>query len=354
MRRKIYLLLICVALPLFVFGQDAPRWLNPHSRAQAYPSGAWFTGFAEGNVRHNETAPAAAARLKKEAQGLLVESIRVSVESTTDSRSLSKRINHTEQLTAIFESAVNTAAKADVVGVTTESWLNPDDNTLYAFARVNKAELTAYYRNQIALHLNKVDGALQTAAELAEKGYKMRARKQCESVVSAFANVFYAQDLLTAIDENADDNTLQQSRSEQLRNALVQTLTDLENSIYVYVECKETVDDEEVVYIADKLPELLTEGDCGCSFTDSEADADYVVKVNACITRCTDAAGGTVFCYAGATVSLYNARTQKTLKPKIDEAKGGWTGKNYTKAGEEAFDELAKKIAGKITPMMKN
>jgi hypothetical protein len=53
-------------------------------------------------------------------------------------------------------------------------------------------------------------------------------------------------------------------------------------------------------------------------------------------------------------VSLYNARTQKTLKPKIGETKGGWTGKNYTKAGEEAFDGLAKKIAEKITPMMKN
>jgi hypothetical protein len=45
---------------------------------------------------------------------------------------------------------------------------------------------------------------------------------------------------------------------------------------------------------------------------------------------------------------------KKTVKPKIDEAKGGWTGKNYTKAGEEAFDELAKKIAEKIVPMMKN
>jgi hypothetical protein len=61
-----------------------------------------------------------------------------------------------------------------------------------------------------------------------------------------------------------------------------------------------------------------------------------------------------VFCYADATVSLYNARTQKMLKPKIDEAKGGWIGKNYTKAGEKAFDELEKKIAEKIVPMMKN
>jgi hypothetical protein len=354
MLRKIYFLLVCVALPLSVFGQGAPRWLNSHSRELAYPAGAWFTGFAEGNVRHNETMQAATARLKKEAQGLLTENIRVSVESTTDSRSRSERVNYTEQLSAIFESAVNTAAKADIVGAKTDSWFDANENTLYAFAWVNKAELAAYYRNQISLYLNKVDGALQTAGELAEKGYKMRARKQCESVVDAFAMVAYAQDLLTAIDETTDDNSLQQSRSEQLRNTLIQTLTDLENSIFVYVECTEIVEGEEVVYIADKLPQLLTEGDCGCSFIESEEDADYVIKVNAYLARCTDAVGGTVFCYADATVSLYNARTQKTQKPKIGEAKGGWTGKNYTKAGEEAFDELAKKIAEKVAPMMKN
>jgi predicted RNase H-like nuclease (RuvC/YqgF family) len=61
-----------------------------------------------------------------------------------------------------------------------------------------------------------------------------------------------------------------------------------------------------------------------------------------------------VFCYAGATVSLHNAHTQKTLKPKIDEAKGGWTDRSYAKACEEAFDELAKKIAEKVAPMMRN
>jgi hypothetical protein len=354
MLRKIYLLLVCVALPLSVFGQGAPHWLDSHSRELAYPADAWFTGFVEGNARHNETIQAATARLKKEAQGLLAENIRVSVESTTDAKSRSEQVNYTERLTAIFESAVNTAAKADIVGAKTDSWFDTGENILYAFAWVNKAELSAYYSSQILLYLNKVDGALQTAGELAEKGHKAKARKQCEDVVRHFATVSYAQDLLTAINFHADDDALQQSRSEQLRNALVQTLTDLENSIFVYIECTETVEDEEVVYIAGKLPGLLTESDCGCSFIESEEDADYVIKVNAYLARCADAVGGTVFCYAGATVSLYNVRTQKTQKPKIGEAKGGWTGKNYTKAGEEAFDELAKKIAEKVAPMMKN
>jgi predicted RNase H-like nuclease (RuvC/YqgF family) len=61
-----------------------------------------------------------------------------------------------------------------------------------------------------------------------------------------------------------------------------------------------------------------------------------------------------VFCWANATVSIYNAKTQKTLKPQINETKGGWTNSNYKKAREEAFDELVKKIAEKVVPLIKN
>ncbi|MDR2286156.1 MAG: hypothetical protein LBE04_01580 [Prevotellaceae bacterium] len=354
MVRKIYFIVVCVTLPLSFFGQGVPRWLNSQSRELTYPADTWFTGFVQGNVRPNETMPAATARLKKEAQGLLAENIRVTVESNIKSRNRSIKVHQNEQLTSLFESAVKTTSNAEIVGVKTESWFDTDDNILYAFASVNRFELAKYYQNQILFYLNKMESTLSIAAELAGKGMKMKAHQQCEEVIQYFATVAYTQNLLIAINVQVDDATLQQQRSERLRNELVQTLTDLENSIYVYVECKETVDGEDVRYIADILPGLLTENDCQCNFTDLEELADYVIKVDAYLTRCNAADRNTVFCYANSTVSLYNAHTQKTLKPKIEEAKGGWTNKNRTKAGEQAFDELAEKIAAKVAPMMKN
>jgi phosphoglycolate phosphatase-like HAD superfamily hydrolase len=333
----------------------APSWVDSEVRSALYPAETHYTGFAQLPVASSDGAEKALNRAKQAALTELSERVRVLVDSRKTSVDVSVGGSDIEEeIRSQFISTVRTTSQTEVVGSNLKTHYDRLEGEAYALAFVSKAELASYYRKQIALHLNKVDGALQTADELAQKGYKARARRQCEGVVSAFAKVAYAQDLLTAIDDAADDNTLQQSRSEQLRNTLVQTITDLENSIFVYVECHETVEDEEVVYIADKLPQLLTEGDCGCSFTESKEDADYVVKVSAYLARCTDATGGSVFCYADATVSLYNARTQKTLKPKIGEAKGGWTGRNYTKAGEEAFDNLAKKIAEKVAPMMKN
>ncbi|MDR1865603.1 MAG: hypothetical protein LBR08_08530 [Bacteroidales bacterium] len=352
---KHYILIICWLCTPALSGQEAPQWIDGAYREMAYPGSAFLTGFASEQVRAGDYPERIINRLKLDAKKELSENIRVKIQAQTSASDLSVQMGGREDIMSIYRASAVISSDAEIVGVKVDAYYDRDKNRAYAFAFAGKNEVTAYYGNQVSLYLSKVEGALETAAELAGKGAKGKARTQCEQAVRHFAMIAYAQDLLTAIDPNADDSNLQMRKCERLRNELIQTLTDLENSIYVFVECKETVEGEEVVYIADKLPALLTENDCGCNFTESEEDADYVVKVDAYLARCTDAAGGTtVFCWADATVSLYNVHTQKTLKPKIDEAKGGWTGKNYTKAGEEAFDKLAKKIAEKVIPMMKN
>lgn len=345
-----------VLFPCAVMAQGtAPAWLDSDVRNMQYPAETYYTGFGEVSVAAGSGQEKSLNRAKQAAIGELSERVRVMVNSEKTSLDISlSGSDMEEQIRSRFVSAIKTASQTEVVGSKVNTYYDASRKTAYAFAYVSKADLAAYHQSQITLYLNKVDGALTSAAELVRKGVKVKARKQCEDVVQHFAIVAYSQDLLTAIDPQADDATLQQRRSERLRNELVQTLTDLENSIYVYVECKEIVDGEEVEYIADKLPGLLTDNDCGCNFTTDEENADYIVKVDAYIARCNEATGGTVFCWGDATVSLYNAHTKKTLKPKIPEAKGGWTGKNYTKAGEEAFDELAKNIAEKVIPLMKN
>jgi hypothetical protein len=358
-QRNNWIILISIMLcyfPCVTLAQgNMPTWLDDDVRNMQYPQETYYTGYAEVQLAAGETQEKALGRAKQKAIGELSDRVRVMISSNKTSIDVSIGGSHIEeQILSQFSTIVKTGSQTEVVGSKVNVYYNSQNRTAYAFAHVSRAELTSYYQKQITLWLNKVDGVLKTAGELAEKGYKMKAKKQCESIVGAFANVFYAQDLLTAIDENADDNTLQQSRSEQLRNTLVQTITDLENSIYVYVECNETVNGQTVIHIGDRLPGMITEQGCGCNFTDLQEEADYVIKVNARLARCNDAPNDVVFCYATATANVYNVHTQKTLTPKIDETKGGWTGKNRAKATEEAFNELAEKIVEKVIPMIKN
>ncbi|MDR0940883.1 MAG: hypothetical protein LBM68_01515 [Bacteroidales bacterium] len=330
----------------------APSWLDADVRSAQYPQSEYYTGYSEIALAAKEQQQTALNRAKQIAVGELSQRIRVLV--NTDKTSIDKSVSGSdieEQLHSSFTSYINTVSLAEVVGSSVESYYDASRRTAYAFAHVSRSELSVYYQKQISLWLGEVEGTLKTAGELAEKGYKMKAKKECSGVIDLFARIVFAQDLLTAIDPTAD---LQQSRTQQLKNTLIQTITDLENSIYVYVECTESVNGQTVVHIGDRLPGLITEKGCGCNFTDSQEEADYVIQVNARLARCQDAPDNIVFCYATATASVYNAHTQKTLKPQITESKGGWTVGNRTKATEEAFDDLADKIVEKVVQLIKN
>ena len=358
MKRLINSLLISIImlLPCIVLAQGSPPlWLDSDIRNIQYSRDAYYTGFSEVPASQNQEQEQAQERAKQIAIGELSERVRVMVVSNKTSVDVSiSGSDIEEQIYSQFSSMVKVSSQIEVTGSKVETYYDGKTQTAYAFAYVGKTELQNYYQNQISFLLNKVEGALQTASELIKKGYKMRAYKQCESMIDVFASVFYAQDLLIAINEGVSDNMLQQSRSEHLRNALIQTITGLENSTYIYVECTETVNGQPIAYIADRLPGMITEKGLGCSFTDLKEEADYIIKVNARLVRCSDAPGNMEFCYAAATVSIYNIHTHKNLTPKIEEAKGGWRNKDKDKAIEEAFNELANRIIEKIVPIINN
>lgn len=356
MAGKIFLSCLFVLSALYVYAlNDAPVWLDMDVRNIQYPQHSYYTGYSEVFVGNNETREQAVDRAKQKAVGELSGKIRVFVD--TENKSLDISTSGTEfeeKINSVFVSSVKTASQASVVDYKIDTYYDARTNLIYAFAYVGKSELRNYFRSQISLYLDKVAASLATATELLGKGYKMKARNECIAVAENFAIVEYSQDLLTAIDEDADEPVLQKQRSEYLRNELIQTIADLENSIYLYLDCKELVNGQSVVHIADRLPGIIMQNGCGCSFTDSQDNADYIIRIEAKLSRCQDAPDNIVFCYAFATVSVVNTVNKKTVIPKIPECKGGWTQRNRANATEEAFNELAEKIAEKVVPIIKN
>jgi hypothetical protein len=331
---------------------NAPAWLNSDIRDMQCPQKTHYKGFAEVPIAKGEDQEKAMARAKQSAISEMSEGIRVIVNSNKTVFSSENDID--KQIISKLSSEVKVASQTELAGSIVDSYYDSKNRTAYAYAHVSKADLNSYYQKQISLWLNNADGALQTARDLSGKGFKMKAQEQCKSVIDALAKVLYAQNLLTATDKHANDSTLQQSRSERIRNTLVQTVTDLGNSISIYVQCSETINGQSVAHIANRLPGIITEKGCGCNYTNLQEEADYVVKIDARLTRCNDAPSNTVFCYAAATISVYNTHTQKTIMPKIAESKGGWTNGDKAKATEEAFKDLAEKIAENVIPTIKN
>jgi len=343
---------------------QTPEWSQTSFRQERYPAREWYVGYAFGQLRPNDNVERELEALKRTAQNNLTQHIIVTVQSTSDLETTSRQTRtsagETEESAREFRQVVETATSATVTNMEVRTSHNRETGTIYALAVVCKTNLANYYQSQISLWLNEAEGTLNRANQLAERGRKKQALNECKNVNvdELFARVLFAQDLLTAVftatGKPAREQVLQQNRSQRLRNALIQTIADLENSIYIFVEIVETVDGENVDFITNRLPGLLTEKDCNCNFTEFEDQADFVIRINARLTRCNNAQNETIFCYVNATVSVLNAYTQRTLRPSISEAKGGWTRNNRERAIDEAFRELTKEIAEKILPMIKN
>jgi hypothetical protein len=152
-------------------------------------------------------------------------------------------------------------------------------------------------------------------------------------------------------DQNKDNRLLPTNRNT---SSLTNLFPVLKSGISIYLQCNETINGQSVSYITDQLPGIITEKGIDCNFTNSQDEADYVIRIDARLTRCNDAPYNQVFCYATASIKVYNTHTQKTVIPKIAESKGGWTNGNKTLATEEAFKELVVIIAENITPIIKN
>ena len=342
--KKLSTFLLAVICASVAWGQTQPNWFDPADRERNYPGNVFITGFATGNVRSGERQADAETRLKKEAQGYVAEEIRVQVTSETNSNDRSVKINGNEQLTSIFESAVKTSATIELTGVKTDAYV--ENNLVYGFAYVNKYELIGYYNAFLTMNTQQLEGVLNTAKGLETSGDKAKARKQYEEAVPLLVKVEQAQDVLVALDRNAN---IQRSKTAQYRSDIVQALARLMQGVYVYFESKEDMFGKNSTLISNGIKTVLSKN--GCSFTTDILQADFILKINAS-ARKHGSPGDIVFCYADFEVELVKNQTQKTVYQEELKQKGGHT--SYENAAREAFQEAGQEIAKKLLEKLNN
>ncbi|GHT10491.1 hypothetical protein AGMMS4956_01940 [Bacteroidia bacterium] len=327
---------------------QAPQWVNDAYREMSYPRNVFITGFSSETVRPGNNVEQIKKRLILDAQKKISESIRVQVKSAMDVRDKSAEVNGRTTMESYTDEAVQTSSNAEIVGVKTETYYDQRTNEVYAFAYANKYEVIGYYKANISMLIGQIEGSLKTAKNLEQSKEKSKARRQCEEAMSIFAKVRYAQDLLTALDA-ADSESLQQTKSERLRNEATQMMARLAQGVYVYMKSSEDLFGKKVNIIAGKLKAILAQN--GCSFTDNAAQADLQLTLST-TTREISNDNGMVFCYADTQVDLYDNHKDKSVYNDEISQKGG--GASQERAGRKALEDAAPKLAEKIMPCIKN
>jgi hypothetical protein len=361
--------MLFAVLPLFAWGQTAPAWTQDAYREASYPAAEWYTGFVRDHLKASANAGVALKALERDAQNQLAESIIVNIEGATQVENASTRIQNgkqsAEQITTDYRQAVRTATAATTVKSEVKSWHDPASGALYAFAAVRRSDLSAYYQKQINNDLNKVDVALGTAEQLVAAGKKMSAFRQCSTAKTTLDGITYYQDLLTAVDAASDENALQQERFAELQRTLNQKLITLEQSTFVYIDCKyeyksykDDAFSEDPGILCDIITQALSENDC--SVVEDPAEADYELTLTAYTTQRSDGKGqyGIISYYANVKGSLYNRLTKKKTVDFaiLNDPDAYAAGKSAQDAATKAFKlpALKEKVLEKVLPRIKN
>jgi hypothetical protein len=338
------LTLLCTLLPVCLFGQATPRWLDMNQRNAAYPEENYFTGFAYSEVSSSRSLQQTTQQVKTDAQADLSKKIRMRIKASTENRMAAGSVDGVYHESELFSNEASTSSDTEVVGVKTESYYDAEKKLVYAFSYANKHEVAGYYKAQITMLLQQIDGALHTATRLVENGEKAKAKMECERVAPLYNKVYYAQDLLTAVG-TTDSESLQQQRTESLRNSLVQMRAALEQGTYIYITSNESLLGKPDDIVANKLKSQLATN--GCSFVTDSLQADYILSVEASV-RPSSTQSNIVFCYADVKYQLYDMRKQKVVFGDELSSKGGST--TPEKAGRKAMENVAAKVVEKLKP----
>lgn len=333
-----------IILPLAA--QMPPDWYQAASRRMHYPSEGWYTGYVEGKQQRGETIEAVTARLKDAARVELVSTIRTTVEQTLDSRTVSDMYQSSSDFeervreTFVSETRISSSIR-DLPGLKIETYRNPSDGVISAFAYVKRQTLINQLIKRIVLLSGKAENDLEQAMQLSEDGQKTQARRVAEQGLRQLAQAEEAQNLLAVVDETADDVTLQTAHTQALKRQLSDMLSQLQNAVAVYLECEAQLFGGKYTELKGAIAGALSEQ--GVSFVSDANKADWAIYISASAREHAKSDFGSMSNYA-AFVEAHIDIDQRNIGKRVYSS--GLTSEfaNHTMSFTHAAREAYKKI----------
>ena len=348
---KKLIILLLSAFSLTAVAQQ-PNWYSDSDREANYPRWQYFVGFAEGQRQNGESVEAAMSRMKNAARVEAVSSIRVHVQNTTVNQALSQTLRTMEgtfrQSAREFSSATTTSVDMEIPGLQIESWRNPQTGEIAAFAYVKKATLIRQLEKKITVGLTKIETALDQIDQLIATGQKILARELAQKTLPQFYEIDETQKILAAVDENADEETLQLQETRTLQHRLTGIIADLKNGINIYLICNVYMFGQTYSALKGEIQGALSP--MGCTFVRNGNEADWVITVTATAREYNASSYGSVttyFAYVDAKISIEKGATRQRIYEDAISEKGGHT-HNYEQAARQAYKDLSPKISAII------
>ncbi len=346
---KKLLIILLSALSLMVAAQTTPNWYDNDMRRSFYPAGQYFTGFAEGQRLGSESLDAATTRLKNAARVEALSTIRVHVQNTTVNQALSQTLRTMEgtfrQSAREFSSATTTKVDMEIPGLQIEAWTNPANGNIAAFAYVKKATLIRQLEKKITVGLTKIETTLDQIDQLIATGQKMQARDLAEKTLPQFVELDETQKILAAVDENADEESLQLMETRNLQQRLTGLIANLKHGINIYLDCKADMFGTNYGTLKSEIQGELSK--LGCTFVNSAEQSDWAIYINAPAREYNKQSFGNItsyFAYIDANIAIEKTATGQRIFEDLISEKGSHT-HNFEQAARDGYKNISPKIS---------
>ena len=343
------LIILLSSLSLTAFAQTTPNWYDNDMRQLYYPAGQYFIGFAEGQNTSGESVETATQRLKDAARVEVASTIQVHVHNTTVNQALSQTLHTMDgtfrQSVREFSSATQTSVDMEIPGLQIESWQNPTNGNIAAFAYVKKSTLIRQLEKKITVCLTKTEAALEQMDQLIAAGQKIQAREFAMKTLPCFIELEETQKLLAVVDENADEESLQLQETRFLQQRLTGIIAQLKNGISICLICNASLFGSNYNTLLNEIQGELSK--VGCNFVSDETQSDWTIHIKAEARKYNVVTVGNnqqYYCYVDAEVTIENVTTGQVIYKNQLSEKGGHTF-DYENAARDAYRYISSKIS---------
>ncbi len=194
---KIAVLQLCLLFTTSIlYAQRNPDWTEYNRRVNQYPESEYLVGFySESNVAVADQT--LFDRMSANARKQLIESIQVSLKST----STSQIINENQRTQEYFKNTTLSLAKADIVGLQYLTHYDRKNKIAYGFAYAKRSEVIAYYRKLIDSKVDEVAQKIKAAENFESNADKRAALRSYYECLPLFKQIEDAQFILMVLDK---------------------------------------------------------------------------------------------------------------------------------------------------------
>lgn len=235
--RPFIFLFFCFISPFFssLLMAQAPSWTDYDKRRSEYPESQYLVGYYTDKFDKKKPEKEQFQVLINFARAEVIESIVVSVESITTLSTSETTKSYSQSLSQNTTSL----SKAELVGMTTETWHDTKKDQLHAMVVVDRSQLYNHYRTKLENKAQEIEARLKEAGDLKEAGKKDEALNAYYECLPKLREMEEYQSILLGLQRQADNaefTRLEASARSGIREILGSNASSLDEACFQLAE----------------------------------------------------------------------------------------------------------------------